>query len=41
MAQSVPQPKHTVVPYLRVKGAAQAIEFLLSLSISTTKVRKG
>jgi PhnB protein len=27
MAQSVPQPKHTVVPYLRVKGAAQAIEF--------------
>jgi PhnB protein len=27
MAQSVPQPKHTVVPYLRVKGAAKAIEF--------------
>ncbi len=27
MAQAVPQPKHTVVPYLRVKGAARAIEF--------------
>jgi uncharacterized glyoxalase superfamily protein PhnB len=27
MAQSVSQPKHTVVPYLRVKGAAKAIEF--------------
>jgi PhnB protein len=27
MAQAVPQPKHTVVPYLRVKGAAKAIEF--------------
>jgi len=27
MAQSVPQPKHTVVPYLRIKGAAKAIEF--------------
>jgi len=23
----MPQPKHTVVPYLRVKGAAKAIEF--------------
>jgi uncharacterized glyoxalase superfamily protein PhnB len=23
----MPQPKHTVVPYLRVKGAARAIEF--------------
>jgi PhnB protein len=27
MAQAVPQPKQTVVPYLRVKGAAKAIEF--------------
>ena len=27
MAQEVPQPKHTVVPYLRVKGAARALEF--------------
>ena len=27
MAQAVQQPKHTVVPYLRVKGAAKAIEF--------------
>jgi uncharacterized glyoxalase superfamily protein PhnB len=27
MAQSVQQPKHAVVPYLRVKGAAKAIEF--------------
>jgi PhnB protein len=27
MAQAVPQPKHTVVPYLRVKGAAKAIDF--------------
>ena len=27
MAQAIPQPKHTVVPYLRVKGAAKAIEF--------------
>ena len=24
---AAPQPKHTVVPYLRVKGAAKAIEF--------------
>ena len=23
----IPQPKHTVVPYLRVKGAAKAIDF--------------
>ena len=45
MAQSVPQPKHTVVPYLRVKGAAKAIEFYTKVmaapndawSISTTK----
>jgi PhnB protein len=27
MAQAVSQPKRTVVPYLRVKGAAKAIEF--------------
>jgi PhnB protein len=27
MASAVPQPKQTVVPYLRVKGAARAIEF--------------
>lgn len=27
MASPVPQPKHSVVPYLRVKGAARAIEF--------------
>lgn len=27
MAPPVPQPKHTVVPYLRVKGAARAIDF--------------
>jgi uncharacterized glyoxalase superfamily protein PhnB len=27
MGPSVPQPKHTVVPYLRVKGAARAIDF--------------
>ena len=27
MAQAVLQPTHTVVPYLRVKGAAEAIEF--------------
>src|SRR4051812_42765818 len=27
MAQAVPQPKQTVVPYLRVKGGAAAIEF--------------
>ena len=27
MTQAVPQPKQTVVPYLRVKGAAKAIEF--------------
>jgi PhnB protein len=27
MAQPVPQPTHTVVPYLQVQGAARAIEF--------------
>jgi hypothetical protein len=26
MAQAIQQPKHTVVPYLRVKGAAKAVE---------------
>ena len=29
MAQAVPQPKHTVVPYLRVKGAAKAVDFYI------------
>jgi uncharacterized glyoxalase superfamily protein PhnB len=27
MASAVPQPKQTVVPYLRVKGAANALDF--------------
>ena len=30
MAQGVPQPKHTVVPYLRVKGGAKALEFYVT-----------
>ena len=39
MAQSVAQPKHTVVPYLRVKGAAQAIEFYAKALGATERMR--
>jgi uncharacterized glyoxalase superfamily protein PhnB len=39
MAQSVPQPKHTVVPYLRVKGAAKAVEFYAKALGATERMR--
>jgi PhnB protein len=39
MASAVPQPKHTVVPYLRVKGAAQAIDFYVEAFGATEVMR--
>jgi uncharacterized glyoxalase superfamily protein PhnB len=39
MAPSVPQPKHTVVPYLRVKGAARAIDFYKKALGATERMR--
>ncbi len=39
MAQAVQQPKHTVVPYLRVKGAAKAIEFYARALGATERMR--
>ena len=35
----MPQPKHTVVPYLRVKGAAKAIEFYAKALGATERMR--
>jgi PhnB protein len=39
MAQAVPQPKHTVVPYLRVKGATEAIEFYAKALAAKERMR--
>ena len=35
----MPQPKHTVVPYLRIKGAAKAIEFYARALGATERMR--